>query len=313
MGSEHKIWVDGQLVAWDDATVHVSAHALHYGSSIFEGIRAYGTPRGLAVLGLQEHTRRFFQSARIFRMNLPFSEDEVNNAILETLRANNHPSAYIRPLAIRGAGPLGVDGRNNPINVFVLTMEWGDYLGAGAVTQGVDVMVSSWRRIAPDTHPGLAKIGGNYVNSQFIVMEAREHGLIEGIALDINGMVSEGSGENLFLVLDGVIHTPPIASSILSGVTRRFVMQLIKDHGYEVKQETFPREMLYLADELFFTGTAVEVTPIRSVDGYTIGKGSRGPITEAIQQDFFAIARGEAEDRHGWLTPVHAPEQTPAD
>jgi branched-chain amino acid aminotransferase len=309
MASQHKIWADGELVDWDDATVHVSAHALHYGSSIFEGIRAYGTPQGLAVLGLPQHTRRFAQSARIFKMELPFSEEEINNAILETLRVNDHPAAYIRPLAIRGAGPLGVDGRKNPVNVFIMTMEWGDYLGEGAVTQGVDVMVSSWRRIAPDTHPGLAKIGGNYVNSQLIVMEARELGFVEGIALDINGLVSEGSGENLFLVLDGIIYTPPLASSILSGITRRFVMQLIEDHGYEVRRQSFPREMLYVADELFFTGTAVEVTPIRSVDGYQIGKGSRGPITEAIQRDFFAIARGETEDRHGWLTHVHAREQ----
>lgn len=304
---QHKIWYDGKLVPWNEATVHVSAHALHYGSSIFEGIRAYATPDGPAVLGLREHTRRFFQSAKLFKMPLAYQEGQIHEAILQTLRVNGHPSAYIRPLAIRGAGPLGVYGVNNPINVIIMTLEWGAYLGAEAVEVGVDVMVSSWRRMAPDTHPAMGKIGGNYVNSQFIVMEARERGFMEGIALDIHGQVSEGSGENIFLILDGTVYTPPLASSILSGVTRRFVMQLIEDHGYALREQTIPREMLYLADELFFTGTAAEVTPIRSVDGYPIGNGRRGPITELLQQDFFSIIKGQSEDRHDWLTLVNQP------
>ncbi|MGH2543735.1 MAG: branched-chain amino acid transaminase [Ardenticatenaceae bacterium] len=308
MASQHKIWADGKLVPWDEATVHVTAHALHYGSSIFEGIRAYGTARGLAVLGLRQHTRRFFRSAKMFRMKLPYSEEEISRAILQTLRANDHPSAYIRPLAIRGEGPLGVDGRHNPINVYIMTLEWGTYLGEEALERGVDVMVSSWRRMAPDTHPAMGKIGGNYVNSQFIVMEAREAGYAEGIALDIHGYISEGSGENLFLVLENKIYTPPLASSILTGITRRFVLQLIEDHGYELHEQTIPREMLYVADELFFTGTAAEVTPIRSVDGIKIGCGARGPITETLQSDFFSIVKGHSEDRHGWLTYVEEPE-----
>jgi branched-chain amino acid aminotransferase len=299
------IWADGNLIPWENATVHVTAHALHYGSSVFEGVRAYATPDGPAVLGLKEHTRRFFQSAKMFRMDLGFSEDEINQATLDTVRANELPAAYIRPLAIRGAGPLGVWGLNCPINVYIMAMKWGSYLGDGSLENGVDVMVSTWRRMAPDTHPAMGKIGGNYVNSQFIVMEARDNGKMEGIALDVNGLVSEGSGENLFLVLDRTIYTPSLANSILSGVTRRFVMQLIEEKGYKVKEQPIPREMLYIADELFFTGTAVEVTPIRSVDGYQIGIGKRGPITEDLQSSFFNIVQGRAEDKYGWLSHVY--------
>ncbi len=310
MASQY-VWADGKLVAWNDATVHVTAHALHYGSSVFEGVRAYSTPDGPAVLGLLEHTRRFFQSAKMFRMNLGFTEDEINNAITETVRANEHAAAYIRPLAIRGAGPLGVYGKDSPINTYIITMEWGSYLGDGSLENGVDVMVSSWRRMAPDTHPAMGKIGGNYVNSQLIVMEARERGYVEGIALDTNGLVSEGSGENVFVVSDGVIYTPSLSNSILKGVTRRFVMQLIEEQGYTVKEQAIPREMLYVADEMFFTGTAVEVTPIRSVDGYQIGEGRRGPITEVLQKGFFDIVKGKVADRFGWLTHVHATERMP--
>lgn len=313
MASDHKIWFDGQLVAWEDANVHVTAHALHYGSSIFEGIRAYETPDGPAVLGLERHTRRFFDSAKIFRMELPFDPQTVSGAILETLRVNGHPSAYIRPLAIRGAGPLGVDGRRNAVNVIIITLEWGAYLGEEALEQGVDVCVSSWRRMAPDTHPAMGKIGGNYVNSQLVVMEARERGYTEGIALDVSGLVSEGSGENLFLIKEQTIYTPPVASSILAGITRGFVLELIEDHGFTLREQNIPREMLYVADELFFTGTAAEVTPIRSVDGYQIGAGRRGPMTEAIQSDFFDIVNGRREDRHQWLTHVHTQAPQPAD
>lgn len=305
MTTEQKVWYDGKLIPWDNATIHVSAHALHYGSCVYEGIRAYATVNGPAVLGLAEHTRRLAQSAKIFKINLGYSEEAINEAILETLRVNELPSAYIRPLAIRGVGTLSVNGSSNPIHLIILTLNWGAYLGEEAIEQGVDVMVSSWRRMAPSTLPAMGKISGNYVNSQLIVMEAQERGFAEGIALDTNGLVSEGSGENIFLVLDRVVYTPPLSSSILSGITRRFVMTLIADQGYELREQTIPREMLYVADELFFTGTAAEITPIRSVDGYTIGRGGRGPITEALQQDFFAIVKGHAPDRHGWLTPVH--------
>lgn len=299
------IWMDGERIAWEDATVHVMAHALHYGSSVFEGIRAYGTQQGLAVLALDEHVQRLLRSSKIARIDVPYTEDELKAAILETLRANGQSSAYIRPLVFRGMKKLGVDGRECPVHVMIATIEWGRYLGQEAIEQGVDVCVSSWRRMAQDTFPAMAKIGGQYINSQYIAMEAHDLGFAEGIALDVNGYVSEGSGENLFLITEDVIYTPPISNSILVGITRGLVMQLIEDHGYTLREQTITREMLYVADELFFTGTAAEVTPIRSVDGYKIGSGSRGPITEIIQQDFFAIVEGRTADRHGWLTYVY--------
>lgn len=300
------IWMDGELIAWEDATVHVMAHALHYGSSVFEGIRAYATDnKGLAVLALDEHVRRLFTSSKIARLDIDYTEKDIRAAILETLRANGQESAYIRPLVFRGMKKLGVDGRQCPVHVMIATIEWGRYLGPEAIEQGVDVCVSSWRRMAPDTFPAMAKIGGQYINSQYIAMEAHDLGFAEGIALDIDGYVSEGSGENIFVVVDGVINTPPLGNSILKGITRQMVLQLIEDHGYKLYEQRIPREMLYVADEIFFTGTAAEVTPVRSVDGYTIGSGSRGPITETIQQDFFSIVEGRSEDRHGWLTPVY--------
>lgn len=303
MASQHKIWFDGQLLPWKEASVHVTTHALHYGSSVFEGIRAYGTPKGLAVLGLQQHTRRFFQSAKIFQMALAYTPEEMNAAILETLRVNNHTSAYIRPLAIRGEG-LGTYGLNFAVHLIIITLEWTSLFNQKTIEQGIDVMVSSWRRMAPDTHPALGKIGGNYVNSQFIVMEARARGFAEAIVLDVHGQVSEGATQNFFLILDDVVYTPPIASSILAGITRRFVMQLLASQGYELREQAMPREMLYIADEIFLTGTASEIVPVRSVDGYTIGCGTCGPITQQLQSDFFAIVRGHADDRHGWLTYV---------
>lgn len=300
------IWMDGELIAWEDATVHVMSHALHYGSSVFEGIRAYATDnKGLAVLALDEHVRRLFTSSKIARLDIDYTETDIKAAILETLRANGQESAYIRPLIFRGMKKLGVDGRQCPVHVMIATIEWGRYLGPEAIEQGVDVCVSSWRRMAPDTFPAMAKIGGQYINSQYIAMEAHDLGFAEGIALDIDGYVSEGSGENIFVIVDGVINTPPLGNSILKGITRQMVLQLIEDHGYDLSEQRIPREMLYAADEIFFTGTAAEVTPVRSVDGYTIGSGSRGPITETIQQDFFSIVEGRSEDRHGWLTPVY--------
>jgi len=296
------IWFNGKLVPWDQATVHVAAHALHYGSSVFEGIRAYETTKGTAVFCLDDHIQRFFNSCKIYRLDLPYSAEEVKKAILETIRANGHRSCYIRPIAFRGVGGFNLDPRNCPVELAIITIEWGRYLGAEAIEKGVDVMVSSWRRMAPDTFPAAAKWGGQYLNSQLIAMEAHDHGCVEGIALDINGYVSEGSGENIFLVYKGSIYTPPLASSILEGITRKVVITLASELGYQVREELIPRELLYIADELFFTGTAAEITPIRSVDGIIIGNGERGPVTKRLQEEFFAIVEGRKEDRYGWLT-----------
>jgi branched-chain amino acid aminotransferase len=301
------IWKNGEFIAWEDATVHVTTHALHYGSSVFEGIRAYATPAGPAVFRLQPHTRRLVNSCKIVRIALPFSEDELNAAVIETVRRSGHESCYIRPIVMRGAGPLGVEGRKNPTEAFIFTMEWGRYLGAEAIEQGVDVHVSSWRRIAPDTFASLAKIGGQYVNSQFITMEAHDLGFDEGIALDYSGQVSEGAGENIFVIYEGVVYTPGMHSSILMGITRDSVLTLLDDLGIEVRFEAIPRDLLYIADEIFFTGTAAEVTPVRSVDRITVGQGSRGPITKAVQDEFFAITSGQ-KDPHGWLTYVRQTE-----
>jgi branched-chain amino acid aminotransferase len=298
------VWYNGQFVRWEDATVHVSAHVLHYGSSVFEGIRAYATPQGPAVFCLDAHVERMFNSCKIFRMDPPFTREEIKDAILETVRANGHEACYIRPLIFRGTGALGVEPRKCSIDAVIFTMEWGAYLGPEAIEQGVDVGVSSWRRMAPDTFPAMAKIGGQYVNSQFAKMEAHDRGFAEGIVLDVSGYVSEGSGENLFVISRGQIYTTPLWASILEGVTRRCAIQLAADMGYEVREQVMAREWLYVADELFFTGTAAEITPIRSVDGVQIGAGRRGPVTEALQSKFFGITSGELADEHGWLTPV---------
>jgi branched-chain amino acid aminotransferase len=298
------IWHNGTLVPWEQATVHVMAHGLHYGSSVFEGIRAYDVKDvGPAVFCLQAHVARLFKSARVYRMQIPYSADELCQAILETIAANKLRSCYIRPLVYRGYRTIGVDPSGCPVEVAIATIPWGRYLGPEAIEQGVDVGVSSWRRMAPDTFPAAVKAGGHYANSQLIHMEAKQHGYTEGIALDIHGYVCEGSGENIFVVEDGVIRTPPRAS-ILGGITRACTMALAADLGYTVREEVIAREALYAADEIFFTGTAAEITPIRSVDGIQIGSGRRGPITERIQQEFFGIVDGTLPDRHGWLTPV---------
>jgi len=307
------IWKNGELVAWADATVHVMTHALHYGSSVFEGVRAYSTPRGPAVFRLQPHTRRLFNSAKISRMEVPFTEAQINEAILEIIRRNGHESCYIRPLLFRGANMLGVEGRKNPTEAVIITMEWGRYLGAEAIDQGVDVQVSSWRRMAPDTGSSLAKIGGQYVNSQFMSMEAHDNGFSEAIALDYNGNISEGAGENIFVILNGIVYTPSAGSSILMGITRDTVLTLLKDQGVEVRYETISRDMLYIADEIFFTGTAAEVTPVRSVDRIPVGSGKRGPITKAVQDAFFGITSGTLPDRYGWLTSVRQAEPASGD
>jgi branched-chain amino acid aminotransferase len=299
-----KIWFNGEFVPWDEAQIHVMSHALHYGSNVFEGIRAYKTVTGPGVWLLDGHLKRLFDSAKIYRMKIPYSFDEIKEAILETIRVNKHEACYIRPLVFRGYGEIGVDPRGCPVDVVIATIEWGRYLGQEAIEQGVDVCVSSWRRMAPDTFPALAKSGANYANSQLIKLEALADGYVEGIALDVAGYVSEGSGENLFIVRDGTLITPPLSFSVLGGLTRGAVMTLAKDLGIPVEEQAVPRELLYIADEVFFTGTAAEITPIRSIDKVTIGAGRRGPITERLQVEFFGITEGEIPDRHGWLTPV---------
>jgi branched-chain amino acid aminotransferase len=300
------IWFNGKLVPWEKATVHVLAHALHYGSSVFEGIRAYPTPQGVAIFRLADHTRRLYDSAKIYRIQIPYTPEQLNAACHQAIAANDlRQGAYLRPVAFRGYGEIGVVPKiEPPIDVAVAAWEWGKYLGHGSEAEGVDVCVSSWQRMAPNTLPAMAKAGGNYLSSQLITMEAKRLGFAEGIALTTSGMVSEGGGENLFLVKDGVLLTPAIAHSVLGGITRDTVMHLARDLGIEVRESAVPRELLYLADELFFTGTAVEVTPIRSVDRIAVGAGRRGPITEKLQQAFFGLFDGRTKDRWGWLDHV---------
>ncbi|MGQ9628279.1 MAG: branched-chain amino acid transaminase [Anaerolineae bacterium] len=299
-----KIWFNGEFVPWDEAKVHVLAHALHYGSSVFEGIRCYATKSGPAVWLLDGHLERFYNSVKIYRMEIPYSKEQIKEAILETIRVNGHQACYIRPLVFRGYGDLGVDPRGCPVEVIIATLEWGRYLGQEAIEQGVDVCFASWQRMAPNTFPALAKCGGHYTNSQLMKMEALINGYAEAIALDIYGYISEGSAENLFLVRRGELYTPPLGSSILGGLTRDCVITLAGDLGIPVHEQAIPREAVYIADEAFFTGTAAEITPIRSVDRITVGAGRRGPITEKLQKEFFALTSGEIPDRHGWLTPV---------
>lgn len=298
------IWFNGEMVPWDQAQIHVLSHVVHYGSGVFEGIRVYDTPGGPAVVGLDAHVKRLFESAKLLYMEIPFSAEVVREAILETVRRNGHGGCYVRPLAYRGFGQMGVNPTGSPVELAIASWEWGTYLGDEAMEQGVDVGVSSWRKMAPGTHPAISKAVGNYVNSQLIVLEARRHGYHEGIVLDVDGFACEGSGENIFIVRDGRILTPPLGASILGGITRGYVLALAKDRGIEVVEQRLSREMLMTADEMFMSGTAAEVTPVRSIDRQPIGAGRRGPITEQLQADFFALVRGEVEDRHGWLTPV---------
>jgi branched-chain amino acid aminotransferase len=298
------IWMNGSVIPWEEANVHVFTHALHYGSSVFEGIRAYEIDGGPAIFRAREHFERLLFSCKVARIPSPYTVEEYIAATIETLKVNGLRNAYIRPLVFRGYNTLGIDGRGCPVDVIIGTVPWGAYLGKEALEQGVDVQVSSWRRMAPSTANALAKIGGQYVNSQNIVMEAKDNGFSEGIALDIHGYVSEGSGENLFVVYQGEIYTPPLGNSVLGGITRASAMRIALDLGYTVKEQVLPREMLYLADELFFTGTAAEITPVRSVDRMAVGDGTRGPVTKAIQQQFFGIVEGEIEDRYGWMTRI---------
>lgn len=298
------IWFNGEFVPWDEAKVHVLSHVLHYGSGVFEGIRAYSTPDGPAVLGLDLHVDRFFKSCKLIYMLLDQTQEQVRDAILETVRRNGHEACYVRPLAFRGYGEMGVNPTGCPVELIIATWEWGAYLGADALEKGVKVGTSSWRRIAPSTLPSMAKASGNYINSQLTVLEARRHGYHEGIVLDVDGYACEGSGENLFIVQDGRILTPPLGASVLAGITRGYMIQLAREAGIEVVEQRLAREMLLTADEMFFTGTAAEVTPVREMDGQPIGEGSRGPITRSLQEEYFGIIHGEREDRHGWLTLV---------
>jgi branched-chain amino acid aminotransferase len=303
-----KIWMNGSLVDWADARIHVASHVVHYGSGVFEGARCYETAHGPACFRLDAHIRRLLDSARIYRMDPPYSQQAITDAVLDLIRVNAFKACYIRPLVYRGYAQLGVDPSPCPVDVAILLWEWGAYFTKEAIEQGLDVKISTWARIAPNTMPGMAKSVANYANSQLIKMEAVAEGYAEGIALDTQGNLSEGSGQNVFVVRDGVIHTPPVGSSILAGITRDSVITIARDLGFEVREQVLPREMLYIADEVFFVGTAVEVTPIKSVDRIVVGGGRRGPVTREIQQRFFEIVRGDAPDTHGWLQYVNSRE-----
>ena len=302
-----KIWHDGKFINWDDAKIHVLSHVVSYGSAVFEGIRCYDTEQGPGVFRLKEHMQRLLNSAYIYRMEVRQTLDDLCNANLELLRVNKIGACYIRPVVLRGYGEAGVDPAGCPIEVYMACYAWGKYLGEEGLRNGVDVCVSSWNRPAPNTLPQMAKCAANYMNSQLIRMEARANGYVEGIALDTNGYVSEGSGENVFIVSGDTVITPPLSNSALPGITRNSIMTICKDLGIPVVEQIIPREMLYIANEVFFCGTAVEVTPIRSIDRVKIGIGSRGPITKRIQEEFFALVEGKKPDRHNWLTPVGVP------
>jgi branched-chain amino acid aminotransferase len=299
-----KIWMNGKLVPWDDAKIHIGSHVIHYGSAVFEGLRCYATPEGPAVFRLDAHTERLFNSAKIYRMEPPLSPEEFNRAVLETIGANRLDACYVRPLFYRGYGQLGVNPFPCPVDVAIMVWDWGKYLGAEALERGVDVRVSSWTRIAPNTLPAMAKTAANYMNSQLMKMEAIKEGYAEGIALDAFGYLSEGSGENLFVVKKGTLITPPLVSSVLPGITRDSVIALARRQGIPVVEQPMPREMLYVADELFLTGTAAEITPVRSVDKIVVGKGARGAVTEALQRAFFDVIECRVPDEFSWLTFV---------
>jgi branched-chain amino acid aminotransferase len=304
-----KIWMNGRLVEWKDATIHIASHVVHYGSGVFEGARCYATRRGSACFRIDEHLQRLINSAKIYRMEYPLDLAGWREAVLETIRANEMKACYIRPLIYRGYETLGVNPLNNPVDAAIMVWEWGAYLGQEAIEQGVDMRVSSWSRMAPNTLPAMAKSTANYANSQLIKMEALADGYSEGIALDVTGNISEGSGQNIFVVRDGTILTPPISASILGGITRDSVITLARELGYTVVETDLPREILYIADEVFCAGTAAEVTPIRSIDKIKIGAGRRGPVTQRLQQAFFDIVSGEVADTHGWLTYVYPEEK----
>jgi len=306
-GRTARIWRDGVLVNWEDANIHVISHVAHYGSGVFEGIRSYETPSGGAVFRLHDHMRRLLDSCRIYRMPLKYTAEELAQATVDTIAANEMTAAYIRPLVIRTGEQMGFNPIGVPVETFIILWNWGTFLGHEAFENGADACVSSWRRAAPDTFPTMAKASGNYLNSQLSKIEAKQDGYHEAITLDSFGYVSEGSGENLFLVRGGVLYTSPISAGILHGITRDTVIRLARDMGHEVRETQIPREMLYISDEAFFCGTAAEITPVRSVDKIPVGSGKPGPITKALQTEFLGIAKGRLPDRHGWLTAVPAP------
>jgi branched-chain amino acid aminotransferase len=306
--STSKIWHNGNLIPWEQANIHVMSHVIHYGSSVFEGIRCYGLPQGSAVFRLPEHIQRLLDSAKIYRMEVPFSLEELCAGVVDLLEANGVSPCYIRPIILRGYGEIGVSPKGTPIEVYIANFPWGKYIAGHG---GADVCISSWNRLAPNTLPSLAKAGANYMNSQLIHMEAEINGYAEGIALDVNGLVSEGSGENIFLVRNGVLYTPPLANSALSGITRDSVLTIARHLGFTVTEQSIPREMLYIADEVFFSGTAAEVSPIRSIDRILIADGKPGEITKKIADEFFSIANGLKPDRFGWLTPVKVNASVP--
>jgi branched-chain amino acid aminotransferase len=307
-----KIWHDGRFIPWDEARIHVMSHVVNYGSAVFEGVRCYTMPAGPAIFRLKEHVERLFNSAKIYRMDVGYSPEQLTDAMRELVRVNRLEACYVRPIVLRGYGDMGVYPGNCPVEVFLACWEWGKYLGKEALEQGTDVCISSWARMAPNTLPAMSKAAANYMNSQLVRMEAMANGYAEGIALDVNGFISEGSGENVFVVKDGTMHTPPLASAILPGITRDTVLRLARDLGIPVVEQVIPREALYIADEVIFSGTAVEITPVRSVDKISIGSGNRGPITRALQEEFFAIIEGRKPDRHGWLWPINVKQPTPA-
>ncbi|HUX28414.1 MAG TPA: branched-chain amino acid transaminase [Terracidiphilus sp.] len=303
-----KIWHNGTLIPWEQATLHVMSHVVHYGSSVFEGVRCYGQPQGSAVFRLPEHMQRMLDSAKIYRMELPFTLEELCAGVVELIEANGIAPCYIRPIALRGYGEIGVNPKGSPIEVYIANFPWGKYIPGN---EGADVCISSWNRLAPNTMPAMAKAGANYMNSQLIRMEAEVNGYSEGIGLDVNGLVSEGSGENIFVVRNGVLYTPPLANAGLSGITRDSVLTIARHLGLQVTEQPLPRELLYVADEVFFTGTAAEVSPIRSIDRIVIADGKPGEITRTIADEFFGIANGLKPDRFGWLTPVNVEASEP--
>ncbi len=302
-----KVWHNGKFIPWNEATIHVASHVVSYGSCLFEGIRCYDTPAGPGIFRLKEHTDRLVNSCKIYRMELEFTREQLCQAMVELVQVNAVKHCYIRPVIFRGFGEVGVSPLKNPIEVYLLAWEWGKYLGDEALRQGVDVCVSSWQRIAPNTLPAIAKAAANYMNAQLVKMEAITNGYVEAITLDASGHISEGSGENLFVVRDKKIFTPPLSSSILPGITRDSVITLAQELGYTVSEQAIAREVLYIADEVFFTGTAAEITPIRSVDRIVVGKGQPGPVTRSLQARFLSIVQGQVEDKYGWLTNCRQP------
>jgi len=301
------IWFNGEFVPYEEANIHVLSHVIHYGSSVFEGIRCYNTEEGSAIFRLEEHMQRLIDSAKVHRMEIPYTHDELCDAVVDTVERSGMESCYIRPVTFRGTGPMGVNPLQNRVETFIAVWEWGSYLGEEALENGVDVEVANWNRMAPNTLPAMAKAGGNYLNASLVKMNAIKNGMTEGIMLSTNGYLAEGSGENLFIVRGGQIYTAPVGLSILPGITRDAIITMARERGYSVEEKVIPREALYVADELFFTGTAAEVTPIRTVDHYTVGEGERGPVTEELQSAFFDVVHG-GHDPHDWLTFVDVAE-----